>query len=71
MSDSYLLSYQEFINFQLGEPKTDSYGLELYDYVRSRYVLGVKPDIRLGCVLHAEPIVFYVVSSDEHFGAVC
>ena len=29
---SYLLSYQEFINFQLGEPKTDSYGVEIYDY---------------------------------------
>ena len=29
---SYLLSYQEFIYFELGDPKIDSYGVELYDY---------------------------------------
>ncbi|MCR4656515.1 MAG: hypothetical protein K5770_09845 [Lachnospiraceae bacterium] len=29
---SYLLSYQEFLNFQLGETKTDSYGVEIQDY---------------------------------------
>ncbi len=29
---SYLLSYQEFLNFDLGESQTDSYGVEIFDY---------------------------------------